>query len=136
MNKVISTQKRVFMCICGSTGSGKTRLIFDSLTRNSEDGGIFRPQFKKIVYYYRYWQPIYDHFQEVPCQIFVCNCKVSASFQKSKEHQNKNETRKPLKPKHEKSRYSSVDIDSLIEEIFNHQSSVSDSELTKTTEKV
>ena len=60
------------MCICGSGGSGKTRLLFDLLTRNSEDGGIFRRPFKKSVYYYRYWQPIYDQFQkEVPGQIFL-----------------------------------------------------------------
>ena len=137
MNKVKSTQVRVFMCICGSAGSGKTRLILDLLTRNSEDGGIFRRPFKKIVYYYRYWQPIYDQFQkEVPGQIFFRNCKVSASFQKSKEHQNKNETQNPLNPKHAKSRYSSIDIDSLIEELLNHQSIVSDFRTDENNDKV
>ena len=84
------------MCTCGSAGSGKTRLIFDLLTCKSKDGGILRPPFKKTVYYYRYWQPINDQFQKkVPVQIFFRNSKVSASFQKSKEHQNKNETQNP-----------------------------------------
>ena len=59
MNKLISTDERVFMCVCGSSGSGKTQLICDMLAKKS---GIFQPSFQKIVYYYRFWQPIYKKF--------------------------------------------------------------------------
>ena len=49
MNKVISTDHRVFMCICGSSGSGKTNLILDILSQNKETGGFFIPGFHKVV---------------------------------------------------------------------------------------
>ena len=61
---------------------------------------------------------------------------MSASFQKSKEHQNKNETQNPLNSKHAKLRYSLVDIDPLIEELLNHQSSVSDFRTDENNDKI
>ena len=78
MNKVISTDQRVFMCICGSSGSGKTNLILDILSQNFETGGLFKPCFHKIVYFYKYWQPIYNLFnQHVPCKLFFQKCPSS-----------------------------------------------------------
>ena len=40
MNKVLSTDHRVFICICGSLESGKTNLILDILSQNKETGGF------------------------------------------------------------------------------------------------
>ena len=64
MNKVISTHHRVFMCICGSSGSGKTNLTLDIVSQNKETGGFLNPGFHKVVYYYKYWQPIYNLFNQ------------------------------------------------------------------------
>lgn len=63
MNEVISTKERVFMCICGASGSGKTSLILSMLTEPVGCGGMFQPPFTKIVYYYKFWQPIYNDFK-------------------------------------------------------------------------
>ena len=65
MNKRISTNERVFMCISGSSGTGKTHLILSMLTEPMGDGclGIFHPQFDKIIYFFRFWQPIYNDFK-------------------------------------------------------------------------
>lgn len=57
MNKIISTDKRIFMCIVGPSESGKTRLIHDMLTF-----GTFQKPFTKIYYFYRHWQPSYAKF--------------------------------------------------------------------------
>ena len=68
MNKVIPTSERIFMCVCGSSGSGKTELIRSMLTRpklqNGSGGGIFQPNFDHIVYVYRYWQTVYDKIRQ------------------------------------------------------------------------
>ena len=40
MNKIIPTDKRVFMALVGPSGSGKTQLIFQMLVN-----GTFHPQF-------------------------------------------------------------------------------------------
>lgn len=56
------------MCVCGSSGSGKTELIRSMLTRpklqNGSGGGIFQPNFDHIVYVYRYWQTVYDKIRQ------------------------------------------------------------------------
>ena len=65
MNKVISTDERVFMCLSGASGTGKTRLILAMLTIDPDDirpYTTFQPEFGKIIYFYRYWQPVYDEF--------------------------------------------------------------------------
>ena len=59
------------MCVCGSSESGKTHLIMNMLTQNN---GIFQPRFEKIVYFYRFWQPVYDRFIE------KCSEKIFLSF--------------------------------------------------------
>ena len=46
MNKVISTETRVFMCVCGSSESGKAHLFMNMLSQNN---GIFQARFEKIV---------------------------------------------------------------------------------------
>ncbi len=58
MNKIISTEKRVFMCVVGPSECGKTELIFNMLTSNT-----FHEPFDKIYYCYRHWQGIYDKFR-------------------------------------------------------------------------
>lgn len=74
MVKLISTRERVFICICGSSGSGKTRLIYSMLTCSRPQGsGIFHPPFYKIVYIYKYWQSIFDCFKrDVRVPITFC----------------------------------------------------------------
>ena len=51
MNKVISTENRVFICVCGFYESGKTHLIMNMVTQNN---GIFQPRFEKIGYFYQF----------------------------------------------------------------------------------
>ena len=43
MNKIISTNERIFISLVGSSGSGKSHLIFDWLKI-----GTFQPAFDKI----------------------------------------------------------------------------------------
>ena len=46
MNKIISTQDRVFMAVVGPTGCGKTELIFKMLS-----GNTFYPKFNHIIFF-------------------------------------------------------------------------------------
>ena len=62
MNKLISTKERVFMSVCGSSGTGKTQLIFSMLSTPTVLQGVFQPPFEHIVYIYCYWQPVYYDF--------------------------------------------------------------------------
>ena len=48
------------MCISGASGSGKTFLLHCMLTEPNKLGGIFQPNYSKILYFYRFWQPIYN----------------------------------------------------------------------------
>ena len=57
MNKLISTDRRIFMGVIGPSESGKTHLLYEMLV-----AGTFQPPFDKILYCYRHWQPIYDEF--------------------------------------------------------------------------
>ena len=54
MNKIISTQDRVFMAVVGPSGCGKTELIFKMLSGNS-----FYPKLNHIIFLYREMQQIY-----------------------------------------------------------------------------
>ena len=54
MNKIISTQDRVFMAVVGPSGCGKTELIFKMLI-----GNTFYPKFNNIIFLYREMQQIY-----------------------------------------------------------------------------
>ena len=54
MNKVISTQDRVFMAVVEPSGCGKTELIFKMLS-----GNTFYPKFNNIIFLYREMQQIY-----------------------------------------------------------------------------
>ena len=54
MNKIISTQDRVFMVVVGLSGCGKTDLIFKMLIANT-----FYPKFNSIKFLYREMQQIY-----------------------------------------------------------------------------
>ena len=51
MNKIISTQGRVFMAVVGPSGCGKTELIFKMLI-----GNTFYPKFNNIIFLYREMQ--------------------------------------------------------------------------------
>ena len=51
MNKIISTQDRVFMAVVGPSGCGKTELIFKMLR-----GNTFYPKFNNIIFLYREMQ--------------------------------------------------------------------------------
>ena len=52
MNKIIFTEDRLFIAVCGQWCCGKTELIFQMLLRN-----IFYPNFSSINYFYRNEQP-------------------------------------------------------------------------------
>ena len=58
MNKRISTNDHIFMCLVGASGTGKTRLILSMLTKAQ----TFQPPFQKVIYVYRHWQTIFDEF--------------------------------------------------------------------------
>ena len=66
MNKIISTHERIFMCITGASGTGKTQLILSMLTLDPDSSArtytTFQPEFEHIIYFYKYWQPVYDTF--------------------------------------------------------------------------
>ena len=67
MNKVIPTTERVFMCVTGASGTGKTHLILDMLTIDPakiphRQYSTFQPQFDHILYFYRHWQSVYNEF--------------------------------------------------------------------------
>ena len=126
MNKVISTDHRVFMCICGSSGSGETNLILDILSQNKETGGFFNPGCHKVVSYYKCWQPIYNLFnQVVPCKLFVQKCpSVNPTI-----------TSPDLIAKKSKSD-SSLQIESLFQNLLNHQSVSGGFQTTVGNEKV
>ena len=67
MNKIVSTDKRIFMCLVGPSESGKTQLIFDMLHMNT-----FQQPFDHIYYCYRHWQTIYKKFaSEIPNIRFI-----------------------------------------------------------------
>ena len=69
MNKIISTENRIFMCNSGASGSGKTHLLLNMLTSSSD--GIFWPRFEKVILFYRQWQTIYEQFsQDVSSKVF------------------------------------------------------------------
>ena len=53
MNKIISTQDRVFMAVVGPSGCGNTELIFKMLI-----GNTFYPKFNNIISLYREMQQI------------------------------------------------------------------------------
>lgn len=55
MNKVISTEERVFMSLVGPSGSGKSQLIFEMLKND-----VFRPAFGKIIYFFQEYQLLYS----------------------------------------------------------------------------
>ena len=59
MNKIISTEERIFMSVVGPSGSGKTDLIFKMLI-----GRTFSPKFNQIFYFYKEMQQIYINVQQ------------------------------------------------------------------------
>ena len=54
MNKIISTQDRVFMTVVGPSSGGETELIFKMLSVNT-----FYPKFNNVIFLYREMQHIY-----------------------------------------------------------------------------
>ena len=52
MNKIISTSDILFMAICGPSGRGQTKIIFQTLPKNT-----FFSNFKSIYYFYQHDQP-------------------------------------------------------------------------------
>ena len=43
----------------------KTQLIFSMLSTPTVLQGVFQPPFEQIVYFYRYWQPVYYNFLKI-----------------------------------------------------------------------
>ena len=67
MNKIISTDERVFKALVGPSGSRKSNFIFQMLTR-----GTFQPGFDKIIYFYQHYQELYNQMsREIPNIEFV-----------------------------------------------------------------
>ena len=59
MNKLISTNNRIFIILVGPSDSGKTHLIHEWLRV-----GIFQPKFDKMYFLYQHPQPRYDVMQK------------------------------------------------------------------------
>ena len=59
MNKIISTQDRVFMAVVGPSGCGKTELIFKMLS-----GNTFYPKFNNIIFLNREMKQIYIKMEQ------------------------------------------------------------------------
>ena len=59
MNKIISTQDRVFMAVVGPSGCSKTELIFKMLSENT-----IYPKFNHIIFLYREMQQIYVKMEQ------------------------------------------------------------------------
>ena len=59
MNKVISTNDRLFMAVCGPSCCGKTELIFKMLLV-----GTFFPEFQIIYYFYQHYQPKFQSLEK------------------------------------------------------------------------
>ena len=59
MDKIISTQDRVFMAVVGPSGCGKKELIFKMLI-----GSTFYPKFDNIIFLYREMQKIYINMEK------------------------------------------------------------------------
>ena len=69
MNKVISTQSRVFMSMVGPSGSGKSFLIYQMLLN-----GTFVPLFDKVLYFYQHFQSLYNEMtSQIPNIEFINN---------------------------------------------------------------
>ena len=71
MNKIISTQDRVFMAVVGPSGCGKTELIFKMLIAN-----IIYPKFNNNKFLYREMQQIYIKMEKT----FGVTFKKCANF--------------------------------------------------------
>ena len=59
MNKIISTQDRVFMAVVGPSGCGKTELTLKMLS-----GNTFYPKFNQITFLYREMQQVYVKMEQ------------------------------------------------------------------------
>ena len=127
MNKLISTENRIFMCICGASGSGKTHLLLNMLTSRSD--GIFWPRFEKVILFYRHWQTIFEQFyQDVPSKVF---------FENVVETENETGLAKLGNQKHQTPGHktSHSRIDTLISKLSDHQSQESKYHTTFGNEK-
>ena len=56
MNKRISTEPHCFISIVGPAGCGKTQLVGRMISNQEK---IFSPRFRKIIYFYKHYQPQY-----------------------------------------------------------------------------
>ena len=59
MNKLISTENRIFMSLVGPSASGKTYLVHEWLKV-----GTFQPKFDKKFFFHQHPQPLYDLMQK------------------------------------------------------------------------
>ena len=65
MNKIESTNERVFISLVGPSGSGKSLFIFDWLKI-----GTFQPTIKKFFFFYQHYQPVYGQMQRKTTNLF------------------------------------------------------------------
>ena len=108
------------MSVCGGSESGKTNLILNFLTKPSTTGGIFSPPYKKIVYFYRHWQPIYDSFlQKIEAKLFFRQL-LAASNQRS-DGVNKTPDVPVKRLKTSKANQTSTEIEEALNNLLNHQ---------------
>ena len=67
MNKLISTEYRVFISLVGPSETGKSQFFYNWLKI-----GTFQPKFAKIYFFYQHSQPVYDFMQkEIENLVFV-----------------------------------------------------------------
>ena len=59
MNKLTSTNNRVFISLVGPSETKKSQLIYNWLKI-----GTFQPKFDKIYFFYQHSQPLYDVMQK------------------------------------------------------------------------
>ena len=59
MNKLTSTENRLFISLDGPSETGKSQLIYNCLKL-----GTFQPKFDKIYFFYQHSQPVHDVMQK------------------------------------------------------------------------
>ena len=116
MNKLISTETRVFNCVCGSSEPGKTHLIMNMLKQNN---GIFQHRFEKFFIFTAFGSLcMIASSKKVLQNFFFEDCSDLKKFPVGTSRKT-NPLHKISSPVKLPSQQSSMD--SLIENLLNHQ---------------
>ena len=62
------------MCVCGSSESGKSFLIYKMFREPVATSGIFQPPFYQVFVFYRFWQSVYDQMAAECSPHFIFHC--------------------------------------------------------------